>query len=170
MLKLMKILLHTGVPSLESYLSTLPPPHSHSTSTTIDSTRPVTHRIGLDPTLISISSYLSLSKLLQESGNETELVLLNSGSESDHTNNATVPNTPINLIDQLWTARLSSPSSAPSSHTISIHPDIYSGESALSKIEKVRKMTNASEGEGGGKKWGVVLSCLDEIACEFLTF
>ncbi|GAA5914813.1 hypothetical protein JCM6882_007280 [Rhodosporidiobolus microsporus] len=131
-----------GAPLVPSWTEWLSSP-SHSSSLL-----PRGSRVGLDPALITVADYTALAPALQAAG--VELVPLKGE----------------NLVDAVWGAeRPQRPK-----NEVFVLEDKYAGESAKSKIARVRKELEREEVWGGDKKaagkrcWGVVLSQLDEIA------
>ncbi|GAA5853198.1 hypothetical protein JCM8547_000238 [Rhodosporidiobolus lusitaniae] len=128
-----------SVPSWTEWLST--PSHSSSLL-------PRGSRVGLDPSLITIADYTTLSPALAAAG--VELVPVRE-----------------NLVDLVWgRERPKRPR-----NEVEVLGEEFAGEAAKSKIERVRKeLGNEEKVWGGDKKgrgkrcWGAVFSQLDEIA------
>ncbi|GAA6030782.1 hypothetical protein JCM8097_008874 [Rhodosporidiobolus ruineniae] len=133
-------LMKWGSPSVPSWTEWLSSP-SHSSSFL-----PRGSRIGLDPSLITVRDYETLSPSLSAAG--VELVPIGE-----------------NLVDAVWEDRPARPK-----NEVFVLGEEFAGESAKSKIERVRKEMEKEDIFGGDKKaqgkrcWGVVLSQLDEIA------
>ncbi|BGP19534.1 hypothetical protein JCM10213v2_007629 [Rhodosporidiobolus nylandii] len=129
-----------GAPSVPSWTEWLSSP-AHSSSLL-----PRGSKVGLDPQLLAISDYTSLAPSLASSG--VELVPVRE-----------------NLVDAVWEDQPKRPR-----EEVFVLGEEFAGESAKSKIERVRKELAKEEVFGGdskakGKKcWGAVFSQLDEIA------
>ncbi|BGP42998.1 hypothetical protein JCM10449v2_007013 [Rhodotorula kratochvilovae] len=146
-------LMKHGVPAVPSWTEWLTTP-SHS-STLL----PRGARIGLDPALVTIADYSALAPALQSAG--VELVPVRE-----------------NLVDVVWEAEERAASAgergkpARPCEEVFVLEEKFAGESARSKIERVRKELEKQEVFGGDAKaksgdkrcWGLVISQLDEIA------
>ncbi|GAA5953685.1 hypothetical protein JCM21900_001702 [Sporobolomyces salmonicolor] len=130
-----------GLPQVPSWTEYLTNP-SHS-----GSTFPRGSRLGLDPSLLSISDYQTLAPSLQSNG--IELVPIRE-----------------NLVDVAWDKEGDRPKRP--KEEVLVLDEKYAGESAQSKIERIRKelaKDGALGDKGKGKRcWGMVVSQLDEIA------
>ncbi|KAI9361248.1 peptidase M24, structural domain-containing protein [Zopfochytrium polystomum] len=111
------------VPSKEEWLVQVLPPAS---------------RVGLDPTVITVSAARTLSESLTKAGH------------------ALVP-TPGNLVDKIWADRPAAPAGK-----AFLLPVRYAGKHAEEKIADLRKAIDEKKGV-----WGVLVSALDEIAWLF---
>jgi len=128
-----------NVPSWTEYLST--PSHSSKLF-------PSGSKLGLDPSLLSIVEYNSLLPSLEQRG--ISLVPIEN-----------------NLVDEIWEDQPERPK-----EEVFMLEEKYTGESSQKKIERVRKELGKedvfkSDSKNLGKKcWGMIVSQLDEIACE----
>lgn len=132
-----------NVPSWTEYLSTA----SHSSKLF-----PSNSRLGLDPNLLSITEYNSLLPALKQRG--IALVPIED-----------------NLIDKVW--RRDQPPRP--KEEVFILDVKYAGEKSLEKVQRVRQELRKddlfkTDSKNVGKKcWGMIISQLDEIACESLS-
>ncbi|GAA5939086.1 aminopeptidase P family protein [Sporobolomyces koalae] len=103
-------------------------------------------RLGLDPNLLSITEYNSLLPQLERRG--IALVPIEQ-----------------NLVDEIWTDQPARPK-----EPVFVLDDKYAGESAQSKIDRVRAALSKqdlfkTDSKNSDKKcWGMIVSQLDEIA------
>lgn len=146
-------LMKHGAPDVPSWTDWLTTP-SHSASAL-----PAGSRVGLDPALITVADYTKLAPPLELA--QIELVPIRE-----------------NLVDRAWDQCEPGTRPARPKNEVVVHDERFAGESAASKIQRVRDLMKKPEVFGGDKKataapgqdekrcWGLVLTQLDEIACE----
>lgn len=129
-----------GVPSWTEYLAS---------STHSSELFPSGARLGLDPNLLSITEYKSLLPSLELRG---------------------ITLVPIerNLVDQVWGVDQPARPEEP----VFVLDEKYAGETSQKKLERVRHelskpdVFKADPKSLGKKCWGMIVSQLDEVACE----
>ncbi|GAA6025003.1 hypothetical protein JCM8202_002185 [Rhodotorula sphaerocarpa] len=144
-------LMKHGAPDVPSWTDWLTTP-SHSASAL-----PAGSRVGLDPALITVADYTKLAPPLELA--QIELVPIRE-----------------NLVDRAWDQCEPGTRPARPKNEVVVHDERFAGESAASKIQRVRDLMKKPEVFGGDKKataapgqdekrcWGLVLTQLDEIA------
>ncbi|GAA5995320.1 aminopeptidase P [Rhodotorula paludigena] len=148
-------LMKHGAPSVPSWTEWLSDP-AHSSSAL-----PRGSRIGLDPALVTVADYTSLAPALAAAG--VELVPIRE-----------------NLVDIAWDADERAQSGGAHGkpqrprEEVFVLDEKHAGESAQSKIERVRRELDkrdvfgddpkAKPGTGDKRCWGLVVTLLDEIA------
>lgn len=146
-------LMKHGVPDVPSWTEWLSNP-THSSAFL-----PSGSRVGLDPSLITVADYTKLAPALEQA--RVELVPIRE-----------------NLVDRAWDEVEPGTRPARPRNPVFRLEDDFAGESAKKKLERVRAELQKKEVFGGDKKaevvggaaakrcWGLVLTQLDEIACE----